>query len=298
MRNTLLGLMLCLAALPAAADDLERLDADGGTFLLDWRGEFTPADQRTLKAWLLDVGRCVGLLHGRWPRPEIRIALQPVKSGKPYFSDSAVPFARVLRNRPEGVLFYVAPGRPLADYVSDWTAYHELSHLFIPYPGRPDVWVSEGLASYYQNILQLRAGLLTADEVRERFRAAFERGRADDDDADLTLAELSAAMMERRAFMRVYWSGALMFMEADIALRGRAADGDRATSLDEVLRRYADCCLIDGMETTGRQLVADFDRVAGGDLFATLYRRYAATTAMPEYGAVLAAAGPVLQPQP
>lgn len=279
----------------ATAATYEQLPGADGTFLIEWRGEFSPAEQNTLRAWLTDVGDCVSLLHGRWPRAEIRIALQPVSSDKPYFSSSAVPFARVLRNRPEGVLFYVTPSRPLADYVNDWTAYHELSHLFIPYPGRRDVWISEGLASYYQNILQLRAGILSPTEVRDRFAAAFERGAADSDDADLTLGELSGRMMERRAFMRVYWSGALMFMEADIALRQRDPESGMATTLDEVLRRYGECCLSDGAETTGPRLAADFDRVAGGDLFATLYRRYAATTAMPDYRAILAAAEPLLQ---
>lgn len=290
-----LALLWQLAVVPAAAADLERLPAAGGTFLVDWRGQFAEADKATLKAWLDDLANCISMLHGRWPRPEIRIALQPAKSSRPYFSDSAVPFARVLRNRPEGVLFYVTPGLPLTDYVSDWTAYHELSHLFIPYPGRKDVWISEGLASYYQNILQLRAGVLTAAEVRDRFRAAFQRGADDDDDADLTLGELSARMMERRAFMRVYWSGALLFMEADIALRERAPSATMANSLDEVLRRYGECCLTDGDETTGPQLMADFDRVAGGNLFSTLYRRYENSVAMPEYEAILAAAEPVLQ---
>jgi hypothetical protein len=296
MRIFGLGILWLLAALPVAAADFERLPAAGGTFLVDWRGAFAETDRTTLKAWLADLAKCINMLHGRWPRPEIRIALQPVKSDKPYFTDSAVPFARVLRNRPEGVLFYVTPGLELADYVNDWTAYHELSHLFIPYPGRRDVWISEGLASYYQNILQVRAGVLTPAAARERFRAAFQRGRDDNDDADLTLGDLSARMMERRAFMRVYWSGALLFMEADIALRERPPSDGLATSLDEVLRRYGECCLTDGAETTGPQLAADFDRVAGGNLFASLYQRYANTTEMPEFDAILAAAGPVLQP--
>ena len=212
----------------------EQLPVAGKQFLLDWRGEFSDAQRTKLKSWMTSVGDTVSLLYGELPRDEIRIAL------KPYPSRSAVPFARVLRNEPEGVLFYINPDYPIEDFISDWTAYHELSHLFIPYPGIADIWFSEGLASYYQNILQVRAGLLTPEQARQKLSAAFGRGRDDDDHADLSLGELSAVMRERHAFMRVYWSGALYFLDADIRLRRL----DNPMTLDDVLREFASCCLL------------------------------------------------------
>ena len=147
--------MTALLLLPPGASGshlpYERLELPDCVLLLDWRGQFSAQQKAKLKAWLQSVGSTVSLLHGTLPRPEIRIALQP------YPAKSAVPFARVLRSDPQGVLFYINPDRPLEDYISDWTAYHELSHLFLPYPGNADIWFSEGLASYYQNILQARA---------------------------------------------------------------------------------------------------------------------------------------------
>ncbi len=269
--------LLLFSGSQAHANDLEALPLAGGTFLIDWRDEFSSAEKQEMRDWLRHMGNVVKLLHGTWPRERIRIAL------KKYNSSSAVVFGRVLRQRPEGILFYVNPERPAQEFISSWTPYHEFGHLFIPYPGRADVWFSEGLASYYQNILQLRAGVLSSTEVRARYEAAFERGDKDDRHADLTLGELSEDMRNRGAFMRVYWSGALYFMEADLALRNLP----RPMTLDDVLRDYNACCLPEGETQSGRSLAATFDRLSGTTLFTELYNKYENSRAMPAWQTVL-----------
>ncbi|MGI9292288.1 MAG: hypothetical protein ACR2QG_13575, partial [Gammaproteobacteria bacterium] len=139
--------------------------------------------------------------------------------------------------------------------------------------------------SYYQNILQLRAGLLTPAETRQKFSAAFKRGYDDANHADLTLGELSPAMRERRAFMRVYWSGALYFMEADIRLRRL----NNPTTLDDVLRDFGSCCLTAGGRWNGLRIAREFDTLAGADVFVPLYQRFEQSRAIPEYQAILTA---------
>jgi hypothetical protein len=274
--------LLLLATLTAHANkgdaDFERMTSAGGLMLIDWRGDFTAEQKHKIRDWVSSVGETVGLLHGSLPRPEVRMAMQP------YPARSAVPFARVLRDQPQGILFYINPDKPLDEFVSDWTAYHEFSHLFIPYPGYDDIWFSEGLASYYQNILQLRGGLLTRDETLERFIAAFKRGEDDDGHAELTLGELSAEMRERRAFMRVYWSGALYFMEADVLLRRQTE-----LTLDDVLREFGECCLQQPGKWTGMRIASEFDRIAGEPLFVPLYERYEQSKAIPDAAPILAA---------
>ncbi len=270
--------------MPAASDavtaDYERLPAAGGTLLLDWDGNFSATEKNRLRSWLATVAQTVTLLHGELPRSEIRIELEPNSA------NSAVPFARVLRREPQGVRFYVNPARDEAEFVHDWTAYHELSHLFIPYPGKQDLWFSEGLASYYQNLLQLRAGLLTPAETRRKLENGFQRGRDDSGHGDLNLGELSLAMRERHAYMRVYWSGALYFLEADIALRRRS---NGSLTLDDILRQFGDCCLDTDRRWTGMQMAGEFDRLADTELFMPLYERFAASTAIPEFAPALAA---------
>ena len=264
---------------------LDELTVEHGTYLIDWRDDFSAAEQERLTAWLGHMDGVIASLHGSWPRDRIRVAFRGFAGG-PSWATGALPFARILRNAPEGILFYVNPQASLDDLINDWTAYHEFAHLFITYPGRVGAWFSEGLASYYQNILQVRAGIISADEARRRYTAAFGRGAADNSHADLTLAELSRRMMERRAFMRVYWSGALYFLEADLALRALA----EPLTLDDVLRKYGDCCLGDGDERPAIEIAAEFDRLAGTELFLPLFEQYAASRAIPPYEGILESA--------
>jgi len=274
--------LACLVAcgVPAvgtAAKGYAELAVADGTFLIDWRGDFTPEQQTKLEIWLNAAGEAIALVHGELPRPVIRIAMQP------YPASTAVPFARVLRQDPQGVLFYINPDRPLEEFISDWTAYHELAHLFIPYPGMPDIWFSEGLASYYQNIVQYRAGLLTEAQARQKLLDGFERGRLESQHAALTLTQLSEEMRERHAYMRVYWSGALYFLEADLALRDATRSDQQFNSLDAVLHEYGNCCVRTTGRRTGRQIAAEFDRIARTSLFVPLYDNYAASLEIPDY---------------
>ena len=89
-------------------------------------------------------------------------------------------------------------------------------------------------------------------------------------------------MHERRAYMRIYWSGALYFLEADIALRETAASGTGANSLDEVLRIYDECCLT-SYRRSGLRMAQEFDRIADRTLFVPLFKSYQESTSIPDY---------------
>jgi len=163
---------------------------------------------------------------------------------------------------------------------ADWTAVHELSHLFHPYLGDDGRWLAEGLASYYQNVLRARGGLLEEAEAWRRLDGGFNRGRHEQ--SGLRLDELSRS---HRGRMRVYWAGAAYWLEMDLALR-RAG-----SSLDAVLARYSDCCLQGGREVAPEDFVVQLDRIAGGDRFAALYRRYVAARSFPTLDSTYAALG-------
>ena len=61
-------------------------------------------------------------------------------------------------------------------FLDSWTASHELSHLLLPYISRREAWLGEGFASYYQNVLRARAGMLSQREAWQKLHAGFERG--------------------------------------------------------------------------------------------------------------------------
>ncbi len=71
---------------------------------------------------------------------------------------------------------------------------HELSHLLHPVIDGYDRWLSEGIASYYQNVLRARAGLRSAQWSWDALHAGFERGIRSTQ-RGRSLAEVSESMM-------------------------------------------------------------------------------------------------------
>ncbi len=264
IRCILSGLLM----LPAMSSSLaaDSLSAGGSELKLQWRGGFNPQERQKLKTWLQHAASSAAALYGRLPRNPIRIVLQ--RSGH---ANEPVPFGHILRKPPQGIRFLVNPDFPLTRFTDDWTAVHEFVHLYIPYPGQRDVWLSEGLATYYQNLLQARTGVISEHRAWQKLYEGFVRGQKDNRYNHLSLAELTPRMRETRSFMRVYWAGTAYFLQADLMLRKRS--GNRQ-SLDTVIREFVNCCLERDAETSGRSLVETFDRLSGVNLFSRLYGEY------------------------
>ena len=265
----------------------DSLVVPGGVISLEWRSEFTPAEQSLLKQWLAKAAHTASQLAGTFPRRESRVVIQ--RAGSRRGSGRwPVPWGQTIRSGLEGVSFQVNTAKPLREFIDDWTAAHEFSHLFIPYPGRRDIWLSEGFASYYQNILMAREGLLTEQRAWQKLYEGYMRAEQDSN-PDHTLIEVSEGRRRFRATMRIYWSGALFFMEADIALR-RASNNQ--LSLDWVLDQYIDCCRDQRDGWNGEQMLASFDEIiksnailvksVEADYFSGLYQRYSKSTKIPD----------------
>jgi len=235
----------------------------------------------------------VALAYGRFPNPSPQIVVLPVgergRGGRwssPSASISAVRFGRVIRDSGESIELFVNHDRPLEDFLSDWTATHEFSHLMLPYVDRRHRWISEGFAQYYQNILLSRAGVYEPQQAWQKIYAGLERGR-------LSQPEMSpneAASSNRRGggLMKVYWSGAAIALMADVTLRERS-NGEE--SLDLVLDRLQSCCLPADRVWSGPEFMLKLDSLLNAPVFMPLYRQYADTAGFPDTRDVLSRLG-------
>lgn len=253
-------------ASPALRIDGNELDAGDRTLHVQIAPEIDPTRADMLREWLADTARAALTAYGRFPLKEATVRISEVERR----GSSPVPWGQTSRRDPIAVLLYVRKDASFEELRADWTAVHELSHLFHPYLGDDGRWLAEGLASYYQNVLRARSGLLPEDEAWRRLDAGFGRGQRDDSGARLD--ELSRG---HRGTMRVYWAGAAYWLERDLALRRTGS------SLDEVLSKYSSCCLRGTGEVAPEDFVAQLDRIAGGDGFRQGFQRYAAARAFP-----------------
>ena len=220
-----------------------------------------------LQRWVEEAARATVLPSGRFPLGSARVEVRETQSR----SSSPVPWGQTSRDGDVAVLLYVRRDASYEQLRADWTAVHEFSHLAHPYLGERGRWLAEGLASYHQNVLRARAGLLTPEEAWQRLDAGFRRG-----EAVAGGPTLDAMGRQRGGTMRVYWAGAVYWLEMDLALRR-----DRDMTLEAVLDRYARCCLDGASHVAPEDFVAALDLASGTELFAKRYRDYAESTVFP-----------------
>ncbi len=231
--------------------------------------------------WISQIAATMSEVFGRFPVPsmQVLIVLQPP-------AKEIVPWGEVLRVGRDGVVLYIDRTRALAELARDWVAFHELSHLVHPFVGRPDSWWTEGLATYYQNVLRARAGRLSTAAAWRELHAGFARGRREA--GATTLAVATREMMTQRKFMRVYWSGAALALLADVELRLRTRDQQ---SLAGVLGKFASCCLPATREWTAREFMHRLDELAGIAVFEPLLERNLDSPQFPDLSPVYAVLG-------
>lgn len=220
-----------------------------------------------LQRWVEEAARATVLPSGRFPLLAARVEVRERQSR----GGSPVPWGQTSRDGDVAVLLYVRRDASYEQLRADWTAVHEFSHLAHPYLGERGRWLAEGLASYHQNVLRARAGLLAPEEAWQRLDAGFRRG-----EAVAGGPALDAMGRQRGGTMRVYWAGAAYWLEMDLALRR-----DHDTTLEAVLDRYARCCLDGTAHVAPEDFVAALDRAAGIALFVKRYRDYAESTVFP-----------------
>lgn len=223
-----------------------------------------------LKKWLRGAGSALLQLYGRTPVPKIMVLLLPVRGDE-------VEFGIVYRGGGPTALFYL--GRNTADRAlyGEWVAVHELSHFALPLVRREDAWLSEGIASYYQNILRARAGMITEEEAWEKLHAGFQRGLRDSGES--TLQEAAERMHLDRRYMRVYWSGAAIALLADVALRTQGG------SLDESLRSVQGEAAANERAFSAAELAKILDSRGKTAVFSRLFREHVSAEAFPDLSA-------------
>jgi hypothetical protein len=242
----------------------------------------TPAAQvEQMQAWIQDSAQMVADLYGRFPQPQVQILVAPGARG-----NEPTPWAYVVRGGSPAAHFFINQRRPMKEFFEDWTAVHELSHLLLPYVNADDIWLSEGVATYYQNVLRARGGRMAAAEAWQRLHAGFARGM--EIAPGRTLAQATESMYRDGTYMRVYWEGAAMLLMADVRLRQMTAGKQ---SLDTALAALNDCCRAIDRAWSARELFDRLDEATGTRVFSEIYDQHVASRNFPDLSQTYRALG-------
>ncbi|MCB9595750.1 MAG: hypothetical protein H6719_23715 [Sandaracinaceae bacterium] len=201
------------------------------------------------------------MMLGRFPVREAGILAVPTP-----LSQSS-PFGIVGRGTMPTVAILVGEQATPEHLGRAWVPVHEFSHLATPFIARDHAWLSEGIATYYQEVLRARAGLQSAEDAWRNLDDGFERGRAGG--TGRSLADESRDMRETAAYRRVYWAGAAIALAADVEIRVRSG-GER--SLDDALAHVNECCGSWDRPMTGEEALEHLGTIEGG-AFSQIARR-------------------------
>lgn len=255
---------------------------EGGVLHVALFGEPDAQKRARLLGWLQRVAKAALSAYGHLALPDVQVLVLPVGA-----QSQAVVFGQSTRGQGNALTLFVDPAQSEAAFDHDWVAVHELSHLFHPYLGDRGSWLAEGLATYYQNVLRARAGLLTPEQAWEQLDDGFTRGRRATH-GDSTLEESAAQMGERHDFQRIYWSGTAYWLGVDVELRRASRN---RLSVDEALRRFDACCLPSSKRWAPDEFVAKLDALIGSDVFSRAFREFRARRDFPDLAALYAALG-------
>lgn len=208
------------------------------------------------------------LMLGRFPVREAGILAVPTP-----LSQSS-PFGVVGRGTMPTVAILVGEEATPERLARAWVPVHEFSHLATPFIARDHAWLSEGLATYYQEVLRARAGLQSAEDAWRNLDDGFARGRVGG--TGRSLADESRDMRETAAYRRVYWAGAAIALAADVEIRRRSGG---ARSLDDALGHLNECCGSWDRPMSGEEAMRRLDAVEG--VFGRLARRWLGGSAFP-----------------
>jgi hypothetical protein len=165
-----------------------------------------------VRRWIGRAMQATASVGDRFPRDQVHFLIVPVRSqGRQVF------FGMVRRGGGSSVLLVPSPDASVEQLEADWIAVHELSHLWLPPLRSKDRWLSEGIATYLQEVLRARCGLQSSERAWTRLEEGFARGRRSG--SGRPLASESRSMHRTGAYHRVYWAGTAFALEVDVRLR-------------------------------------------------------------------------------
>jgi len=232
-------------------------------------GAHPPDDD--IRRWLGRAVQATASAGDRFPREHVHFIVAPRQD-----QENDVVFGMVRRGGGSSVLLLSSPDATLEQLEADWVAVHELSHLWLPPLSSKDRWISEGVATYLQEVLRARCGLQSSERAWTRLREGFERGRRSG--TGRRLASESRNMNRTGAYHRVYWAGAAFALEADVRLR-KSSNGQMT-----LLRAISDAQHVWGAQALPVEaavLLQALQEASGADFIEELGEKYAASSDFP-----------------
>jgi len=250
--------------------------------------------EEELHQWLQDTAKALENYLGKYPVRDTQVIVIPKTKKK----HGPVPWGRLLRGNGMGILFVVIPDLPMEDFYTDWTATHEFSHLLIPNLEWDNKWLSEGLASYLEYVLMAQSEWISKEKAWLGIYKGLQRGQKGTEKLGKETLRATARTRGRShrggSTMRIYWSGALFFIKADLALRQQS---NNKVGLNDILLKLNRCCVNHTKIWSGSFFAQKLDDLSNSKIFTDLYGEFWNSRSYPEYESTMKELGVLVDPR-
>lgn len=170
----------------------------------------------TIERWVKQSASVFDQLYGHFPVQRAAVFLVP------YAGSSSVDFGVAMGSGGATIVILLGEeADEKALLVDDWVLVHEMFHLGVPSFRHHEVWLNEGLATYYEPLLRTRAGHIAPNAYWETLAKEMPKG-----------VSTTEPLQDAHSFQRMYWGGAFLAMRADVEIRRRT---NGKASLDDGL---------------------------------------------------------------
>ena len=215
-----------------------------------YEDSFSPEEKKKVEKWLNMTAKATQDVLGAFPFVLNFYIHRSDDAGEP------VPWAHTQRTADQGVHFHIDPSYSLSEFLKDWTAPHEISHLAIPFVGKSNSWFAEGFATYMQNEILLAMGECTQTDIDEKFASKLNNARPYYQ-VDEPFAEVAMSLRKKHKYPEMYWGGALFFIQLDQLLKK-----ENDISLCDLFQEYEVCCRLSDKNLS--QVLNSFDSLVEG----------------------------------
>jgi hypothetical protein len=250
----LLNTLLSILFIPALKAEKLPLPAEGTNIVFHWEDDFSKSEKNKVIIWLNATSQATFNLLGNYPF-ELHYHLYREADAR-----EPVPWANTIRTDEQGVNFYINPDFTLADFLHDWTAPHELSHLAIPAVGPENSWFAEGFASFLQGSILVEMNEFSQEEIDEKYQKKRAMAKPYFN-SNKSFTKIASHLKRNHHYAEFYWGGAGFFAKLDEHLLKT-----KGINFTDILKTYESCCRLRDQDL--EEIVSSFDKISG-DRFST-----------------------------
>lgn len=225
-----------------------------------WKDDFSDLEKDKIKTWLINIVEAKEKVLGVFPF-DIHIFLH-LREG----ADEPVPWAYTDRYGQESIHFYIDPVFELKDFMEDWTAPHEISHLSLPFLGKKNSWFAEGFATYMQCQIMCEMGIMTEGEVIEKYKNKISRIKKEFY-KNKPFVQIVDSLKNNHNYPAMYWGSVNFFIETDKELNKLNRKG-----INNLIKEYQYCCRKN--DNNMDELISSLDSLIGSSICKNLLNNY------------------------